>query len=149
MHALRLNGQVSIGGQPGGGDIQSLWRDGYRSIVNFRGQNETVDQTPPDDEGQEVKSQRMHYFHLPTTLETIRAEVIDRFRAAYQNLPKPIFAHCATGKRAAAMALALVACDQRMTSAEVAETARRIGLQDRRDLIAVVQNYVATHSPTG
>jgi uncharacterized protein (TIGR01244 family) len=149
MHAFRLNDQVSIGGQPIQGDFRLLRREGYRSIVNFRGQDETDDQTSPDDEAEEAKSERMHYFHLPTTLETIRADVIDRFRAAYQNLPKPIFAHCATGKRAAAIALAQVGCDQKMSKKEIEEACSRIGLRERRDLIQVVQNYVATHLPVG
>src|SRR5262245_41691040 len=115
MRTFRLNNQVSVGGQPAEGDLQQLWREGFRSVVNFRDFNESDDQIPPDDEAQEAKSQRLHYFHLPTTVETLRPEIIDRFRAAYRNLPKPIFAHCATGKRAGAMALAQVACAQGMS----------------------------------
>ena len=88
----------------------------------------------------------MKYVHLPTTSHTLTPDAFDRFRATFSNLRRPIYAHCATGKRAAAMVLAQFACQRQMSADDIADVARRWGLSERRDLIKVVQNYVLRHT---
>jgi uncharacterized protein (TIGR01244 family) len=141
----RIDESVSVGGQPDERDLPSLRRQGYRSVVNFRADGEVNDQWPPSEEGAEVEILGLKYFHLPTTMHTLTTEVVDCFRAAYPNLPRPVYAHCATGKRAAAMVLAQLACQRHLTSDQVEDAANRFGLRDRRDLIQFVQNYIDTH----
>lgn len=142
---LRIDDSISVGGQPNESDITLLRRQGYRTVVNFRDQDETNDQLPPAEEGAEVQTLGMRYVHLPTTAHTLTAEIFDRFRATISNLPRPIFAHCATGKRAAALVLAVLACHRQMAAEEIEDNAANWGLRDRRDLIKTVQNYVFTH----
>lgn len=142
---FRINDSLSVGGQPTEEDLPLLRREGYRSVVNFRADGETHDQWQPAEEGAKVEKLGLKYFHLPTLAHTLTTDVLDRFRAAYPNLPLPIYAHCATGKRAAAIVLAQLACQRSMTDSEVVEAADRFGLRDRRDLTKVVQHYVETH----
>lgn len=148
MRIQRVNEQVSIGGQPTEDEIEQLRREGYNTIVNFRSADEEADQISPDEERERVEGLKIRYFHLPTTLQTITAEHIDRFRAAFENLPKPVFAHCTSAKRAAAIVLAQLACERDMDDMQLAETAKRIGLSDKPELIQLVRNYVASHCTT-
>jgi uncharacterized protein (TIGR01244 family) len=147
MFTFHINDSISVGGQPSEADLPYLRRQGYQTVVNFRDEDETGDQLPPQEEGNEVQSLGMKYVHLPTTGHTLTSEIFDRFRATFGNLPRPVYAHCATGKRAAALALALVACQRRMPPAEIEDSANQWGLRDRRDLTKVVLNYVSTHCP--
>jgi uncharacterized protein (TIGR01244 family) len=142
---LRIDDSFSVGGQPNESDITLLRRQGYRTVVNFREEDETSDQMPPTEEGDEVQTLGMKYVHLPTTSHTLTSDIFDRFRATITYLPRPIFAHCATGKRAAALVLAVLACQRQMAVEEIEESAATWGLRDRRDLIKTVQNYVFTH----
>ncbi len=142
---FRIDDSISVGGQPNSSDIPLLFREGYQTVINFRSDHEDSDQLQPAEEGDEVKTVGMRYVHLPTTLHTLTPEVFDRFRATLGDLPRPIYAHCATGKRAAALVLAQIACQHRMSAEDIAHTANRWGLKDRRDLIKLVQNYVAAH----
>jgi uncharacterized protein (TIGR01244 family) len=148
MHIHRVNEQVSIGGQPTEEEIEQLRREGYNTVINFRSAGEEADQLSPDDEREQVEGLKIRYFHLPTTLQTITSEHFDRFRAAYANLPKPVFAHCTSAKRAGAMVLAQLACERDMDDMQLAETAKRIGLSDKPELIQLVRNYVASHCAT-
>lgn len=141
----RINDAISIGGQPCEDEIPALRRQGYQTVVNFRDDGETSDQLPPDAEGTEVQTLGMRYVHLPTVSHTLTPDIFDRFRATFGDLPRPIYAHCATGKRAAALVLAALACARRMGEREIEELAIQWGLKERRDLIAAVKNYVARH----
>ena len=46
---LRIDDSITVGGQPNDADFPELSKAGYRTIVNFRDDNEERGQLPPAD----------------------------------------------------------------------------------------------------
>ncbi len=105
MESKAITPDVSIGAQPQAADIQQLARDGVKTVINLRVDNETHDQLSPLDEAQMVRDAGMEYLHIPVIGSQVREGQVDEFCNAVEKLPKPIFVHCAKGKRAAALAV--------------------------------------------
>lgn len=147
MEIIRINDRISVGGQPNEDDLARLAAQGYRTVVNFRADGEENNQWAPSEEGHAAEALGMKYCQLPTFAHALTSEPIDRFRAAEGSLPGPIYAHCTSGKRAAAIALAQLACTQSMTPADIEESARHWGVSGKPQLLTAVKNYAAAHSP--
>lgn len=54
----------------------------------------------------------LNYLHHPVTAENMDADTVDAFRRALDDLPQPVFLHCASGKRAGALTLMALAADK-------------------------------------
>jgi uncharacterized protein (TIGR01244 family) len=149
MDLLKVDEQVSVGGQPSEEELRELRAEGFGSIVNFRPANEEAGQLDPNEEGEQVRRLGMAYAHVPTTLKTISAEVVDQYREAIRDLPKPIFAHCKSGKRAGAVVLAQLGVEAKLSAEQIDATAERIKLDEKPELVRFVQEYVAAENSAG
>ncbi|EMI18623.1 hypothetical protein RMSM_04451 [Rhodopirellula maiorica SM1] len=79
-------------------------------------------------------------------MQGISPEVVDRFREQYRKLPKPVFAHCKSGKRAGAMMMMHIAAEQGMSGEQTLEQAEKMGFEcDQPELEQFVKNYVDSH----
>lgn len=142
----QINDQISVGGQPTVDDLQQLKARGFRSIVNFRNAGEDENSLSPQAEAEWAAGHDMVYLHVPVKMKAMARERVDQFQEEYQHLPKPIFAHCKSGKRAAAMALMNIAVKQGMTGAESLQEADRLGIKfDHPELETFIKNYVDEH----
>jgi uncharacterized protein (TIGR01244 family) len=101
MQTKQIAQEIFIGAQPQKEDIAALAAEGVQTVVNLRVENESDDQLSPVDEAQLVREAGMEYLHIPVIGSQIREGQVDEFRNAVEKLPKPIFVHCAKGKRAA------------------------------------------------
>ena len=141
--SLKLNDEITVGSQPTSEQLQELSREGFRTIVNFRNAGEDDASLSPLEEGDRVDAMGMRYLHVPVTMKAMTAGRVDQFRAKYPELPKPIFAHCKTGKRAGAMAIMNIAVDQGWTGSETLAKAEQIGLDcDQPELQEFIRAYV-------
>lgn len=141
--AIRINDDVTVGGQPSEAEIGELKYQGFRTVVNFREEGEEDQPISPSNEKEWVVAAEMEYLHLPVAQQGISAHAVDEFREKYPYLPKPIFAHCASGKRAGAMVMMRMACDQGMSGDETLAQAQRLGFQcDKPKLMQFVKEYV-------
>ncbi len=110
----------AIGPQIVAEDLAALRAAGFASVLNAR---------PDDEAGPYLVSAKartlaqaagLAYVHSPTENHAIfEPEAIDRFEAALADLPKPIFAHCKSGTRAAIL-WALVAARYRAVESVIA-----------------------------
>jgi uncharacterized protein (TIGR01244 family) len=142
----KIDEQITVGGQPAPEDFPQLKEEGFRSIVNFRNDDEDENSMSPQSEAEWAAAHGMAYLQVPVTMKAMARERVDQFRQEYPNLPKPIFAHCKSGKRAAAMALMNLAVEKGMTGAETLQEADHLGIElGQPELEAFIKSYVDSH----
>ncbi|EAQ82762.1 beta-lactamase hydrolase domain-containing protein [Blastopirellula marina] len=147
---IQINDDITVGPQPNEAEIGQLKLEGFRTIVNFREDGEDDQPITPSHEKDWVVAAEMEYLHLPVSMMTMSPQIVDEFRDKYQYLPKPIFAHCASGKRAGAMVMMHLACEQGMSGEETLKQAEELGFEcDKPELIEFVKSYVDNHSHVG
>lgn len=144
---IKINEQVSVGPQPSKEEIKQLSQQGFRSVINFRTEGEDEQPLSPDAEGQQVRAEELEYLHIPVSMESMRPELVDEFREKYATLPKPVFAHCKSGKRAGAMVMMHQAVEQGMTGEQTLKQAEEMGFEcEQEELREFVKNYVDSHN---
>ncbi|MFG6564589.1 beta-lactamase hydrolase domain-containing protein [Sulfitobacter sp. 1A13421] len=84
---------------------------GMKTLVNFRASDEKGGLSP-DAERLVAEKLGLNYLHHPVTPDSLGPETVDEFRKSLDDLPQPVFLHCASGKRAAAMTLMALAADK-------------------------------------
>lgn len=94
--------EFAIGAQIELADIARLREAGFAAVINARPDDEDGTYITADEAGAVAADHALAYVHCPTENHAIfEADIIDRFELALTDLPKPIFAHCKSGTRAA------------------------------------------------
>lgn len=146
---MKINDQVTVGPQPSEAELQQLGQQGFKSVVNFRTDGEEEQPLSPQAESEKVKSAGMEYLHIPVSMDAMGPELVDQFRDKFCDLPKPVFAHCKTGKRAGAMVMMHMAIEQGMTGDQTLQKAKEMGFEcDQPGLEQFVRQYVDSHTPS-
>lgn len=110
--------------------IESAARQGFRSIINFQtGEEVKADHMTPDEEARVAGQAGLKYLHQPVDVASLSDELVDRFRSKAAELPTPVLAHCASGKRAAAMVMMHVACEEGLDGDTAIATAQDSGAE--------------------
>jgi len=123
---VNVTPEFAIGPQVSADDFEPLRAAGFASVLNVRPDDETGTYLISQDAEQRARANGLAYAHSPTENHAIfELEIIDRFERALAELPKPIFAHCKTGTRAAIL-WALVASRHRAVE-DVIATLRAAG----------------------
>lgn len=145
--AMKINDNVTVGPQPTDRELAGLGGLGFQSVINFREAGEQERQTPPETEGNEARLFGLDYLHVPVSLDKLTPQVVDEFRAQFERMPLPAYAHCASGKRAGAMMLMHLGVVNGMSGEETLATAEQMGFEcDNEKLKQFVKEYVDTHS---
>lgn len=104
---IRISDKVIVGKTPPSEqDLESLASEGFAAVVNLRRAGEPNQPLSPDEEGEAASRAGLRYVHIPVDPANIDAEAIDRFMNEVEQLPGPVFVHCASGRRAEAVAAA-------------------------------------------
>jgi uncharacterized protein (TIGR01244 family) len=127
MNTTKIRDEVSVGAQPTQADVQQLARDGFKTVINLRVENEEEGQLNPIDEAQMVRGEGMEYLHIPVISSQIREGQVDEFHDALDSLPKPVFVHCAKGKRAGILSLMDQARREKWSGKETLSRAKQMG----------------------
>ncbi len=144
---MKINDNVTVGAQPSEDQLQQLDQQGYKSVINFRTDGEDDQPLSPDAEGKQVRAQGMSYLHVPVAMGSMNTELVDQFRERYAALPKPVFAHCKSGKRAGAMVMMHVAAEQGVNGEQTIQKAEQMGFEcEQEELRQFVRAYVDNHS---
>lgn len=144
---MKLNEQITVAAQPSESEIGSLADQGYKSVINFRTEDEDQQPLSPDQEGRVVEAAGMQYLHFPVSMKEMDGELVDEFRKQFPEMPKPVFAHCKSGKRAGAMVMMHMAVEQGMTGQQTLDKAEEMGFEcDKEELRTFVKQYVDNHT---
>lgn len=140
---MKLTDDITVGPQPTESEIKSLPAEGFMSVVNFRTTGEEGQPLSPDDELQRVHEAGMNYLHVPVSMDGMDQSKVDSFREQFASLPKPVFAHCKSGKRAGAMTMMHMAVEHGMTGEQALQKAEEMGFEcDKPELMQFVKSYI-------
>ncbi|MFG0333896.1 MAG: beta-lactamase hydrolase domain-containing protein [Maioricimonas sp. JB049] len=143
MERIEVREDLVIGSQPEDDDLDELSQDGFASIVNLRAPSEDGDATSARDEGVKARTLGMTYVNMPVPMNDLNTQQVKNFRAKLNLLPKPVFVHCSSGKRAGALALIDEAIDQGWSAEDTLNRARTLGVGcDEPPLRELVQSAV-------
>jgi len=141
---IKFNQAITVGGQqPSAEELRKLKDEGFRAIVNLRAEGEENQSMSPQEEGKRVRELGMEYVNIPVTMDSISEEKVDTFRQRLAELPKPVFVHCASGKRSGAFTMMHVAVNEKMSGEQAMQKAQEMGFEcDVPELEAFVKSYI-------
>jgi len=149
MPTIEFEHEIRTSEQPSAKELAQLGLNGWKCVVNFRVDEEEPDMPPTAAEEEAVKAAGAEYRHFPVEMKRMQTEMVDRFRAELPNLPRPLLAHCQSGKRAAAMVLIDKAIRHRLTGLQALRLGEAKGIEwDHAELRDFVATYVNSHSHT-
>ncbi len=124
-------GDLTIAGQPTKAALGKLSELGYKSVISTRGLDEVN-----WDEANTVKALGMEYYQAPMgkPLTAITDTHVAQFNEAMQNARKPVFLHCGSGNRAAALWAVWLVEHKGMAADEALRLAERSGMRSMRVL---------------
>lgn len=126
---------------PCSADLKKAAEQGFMSIVNFR-TSEEKQEVQPGEEQRLAERAGLTYLHHPVSVETLDDVTVDIFRHRLAKLPTPVLLHCASGKRAGAMALMARAVEDGLTVEEAIALGQKYGLDLSEEKIgAFVKSY--------
>lgn len=99
----RLSDRLSVAPQIDPADIQALAAAGFRSVISNRPDGEEPDQPAWATIERAARDAGMEARHIPVTPGAITDEDAARFRAALEELSKPIVGFCRTGARSTSL----------------------------------------------
>ena len=144
MNIRFLTGRFAVaGGAPDAARIADLKAQGFGSVVSLRMTGERGETMAPDSERAAVEAAGMAWLHFPLAPPQVGdIEMTDDLSRRMQDLPAPVLIHCASGARAAAMALAVCTIGERWEPDEAARKADEAGLAIPPELAPKVAAYV-------
>lgn len=114
---------------------------GMMSVVNFRDKDDTGLSFAA--ERRVAEAAGLNYLHFPVAAEDLNPQMVDDFRRSLDDLPQPVFLHCASGKRAGALTLMALAADRGMSSDAALELGRKAGVDLTEEKIGqFVRRYI-------
>ena len=101
---VQLSDTLFSGDQPDEDDLRHLAEAGFRSVINLRKAGEPNQPLSPLAEQTCAEENGLNYVSVPVVTADLRPEIVAQLKAAVDELPAPIYVHCAVGQRAAALA---------------------------------------------
>ncbi|MWJ27892.1 TIGR01244 family phosphatase [Halomonas sediminis] len=99
MDIKPLDERLSVMAQPSYEDIDTLAKEGYRTIISNRPRGETEDQPDMQALKEKAESLGMVWREIPVKPGEYSQQDIDAFSEVLQSSPEPIVGFCRTGKR--------------------------------------------------
>ena len=115
---------LEAGGRLDRDDIEALAREGVRTIINNRPDDEDPGQLPAAEARKLAEAHGIAYHHIPVTAASLNRADVDAFAAALRSAPRPIVAHCRSGTRSTLLWALTRMREGADTHALVAEAAR-------------------------
>jgi uncharacterized protein (TIGR01244 family) len=98
----RLESTIACAGATTPAGVAEVKKLGYKTIINLRQASEAG--ADVDAEAAAAKTEGVKYFHLPVNGASPDPAIVDQFLAAVGDpANQPVFVHCASGNRAAAL----------------------------------------------
>lgn len=102
MRPVALSDEIAVGEMPSADEIIVLAKAGFRSLLNVQPDGE-VDRLPTTAQTEAgVQAAGMKYAYVPVVSRRVSDATVAAFADAMMTLPRPIYACCYSGARAAA-----------------------------------------------
>jgi uncharacterized protein (TIGR01244 family) len=122
MEFMQMAPGLYLGGQPNVEDLKNLKQKGITTVIDVREPSET---DMPNH--QLVQDIGLEYINIPVTKETFTDAKVDHFRTVIEEHPTNVLVHCASGVRAGAMMMMIMAIRQNWSSRDALEHASKMG----------------------
>ncbi|MDQ2802007.1 MAG: sulfur transferase domain-containing protein [Pseudomonadota bacterium] len=144
---IKLSGTVAVGRRaPRARDFKRLRRQGFRSVLDLRQDTDPPPRLPLTAAAAEAGKHGIEYIRFPAPFDRTDEALLDGFGAALAGAPKPVFVHCAVGKRSGIYALTHTAIEAGVPGEEMLAMARRLGvLYGPAELQQTFARYVDEH----
>jgi protein tyrosine phosphatase (PTP) superfamily phosphohydrolase (DUF442 family) len=144
---ITISDEMTVGTTaPGAAELAAIARDGFRGLVDLRLANERGAGLAPSEEAAEAARLGLEHRHVPVSTDFLDDGVLHRFRRALIELPKPLFIHCASGKRSGTLALLHGGIEEGARGEEVLARAERLGVAyGSPALREAMRRYVDAH----
>ncbi len=110
LETRMLDPNFSATGQLGVVDVAEAARLGFKTVICNRPDGEGGTEQPSSEENRKAAEKAgLTYHYLPMTPDTLSMELLEQFRQALEDSPKPVLAHCKSGARSTLL-WALVQC---------------------------------------
>lgn len=139
---IRMNKDFCAGAQPRLENLESLKKDGVRTIINLRqpGEHRAAD------EEAKAKELGLRYFNIPVVFGEPRDAQVDEFlRITDDPDNRPAFIHCAAGIRVGAFWMIRRVLRDGFTIEAAEKEAEQIGLRDSPHLNEFARTYIGKH----
>ncbi len=143
---MKIDENVTVGGQPTQEELKQLADDGFKTIVSLRTADEEDQPLSPSEEGDVVRKHGLEYVHFPVSKEDMGPELEDEFRQRLPTFKSPAFIHCSSGKRAGAFVVMDKAVKEGWSGEATLEKADEMGFECEEVKIRdFVKSYVDSH----
>ena len=102
MRPVALSDEIAVGEMPSADEIAILAKAGFRSILNVQPDGEVARLLPAAEVLRGATAAGLKYAHVPIATRRVPDDVVAVFSDAMVALPRPIYACCYSGARAAA-----------------------------------------------
>ena len=99
----KLSDEVSVCMQVFPEQVDFIAKSGFKSIINNRPDMEKPGQPFAGDIEKMAQAAGLSYAHIPMQPGQLSVALIDAMVKAFDELPKPVLAHCASGMRSATL----------------------------------------------
>ena len=138
----RASQQFCTGGQPTMEQLESLKREGIKTIINLRPAVEH------QGEKEEAKAKELgfRYINIPVVYLAPKDENVDAFLKAMDEVKgERVFIHCTAAVRVSAFWMIRRVLRDGLTFEQALEEANKMGLRNRTHLIEFARQYVESH----
>lgn len=126
---VNLDDRISILRRaPDAADLDELSRAGFGSVVNLRTAGEREQVLSPGEEAEAAEERGLAYLGFPVTPADLDSRTASIISKELEKLPGPVIVHCASGRRAALIALSHWARLHDADAREAADRAQAAGL---------------------
>ena len=132
---FRFDSSISGGGQLFRKDIDRLAREGFRSILNLSEEGEAGQLLSPNVEATWAHANAMEHGRVSVPVDHQQSHSVDRFLKALAELPRPVYVHSETGRRAAALLTIKMALDRRLSGDQALAAAESMGMDCESDAL--------------
>ena len=103
MRPVALSDEIAVGEMPSADEIAILSRAGFRSLLNVQPEGEVERLLSAAEIAAGAAAVGMKHAHVPVASRRVPPDTVDAFARALMTLPRPIYACCYSGSRAAAV----------------------------------------------
>lgn len=102
MRPVALSDEIAVGEMPTAEEIAILAKAGFKAILSVQPEGEVGRLMSDAETSKAAQAAGMQYSHVPVATRRPNDAVVDAFSNAMSGLPRPIYACCYSGARAAA-----------------------------------------------